>query len=69
MPKKKLFEVVVPVTRASGEQIFRVEAETAEQAKALVEAGDLDCYEEHLAVETVADQEEWEVADITKYKS
>jgi hypothetical protein len=58
------YRVTVPVTRASGEQEFRVEADSPEEAKQKVLRGDVPVYDERLETESVGDVTEYEVEDL-----
>lgn len=57
----KTYTVIVPITRASGQQTYTVEAESPEDAKKLVNTGNIECDSEEIEVENVAGIDEWEV--------
>lgn len=61
---KRRWRIRVPVERASGEQVYEVEAATAEAARALYDRGDCgECVCEELQVETVGEPEIEEITE------
>lgn len=63
MTRKKLFEVIVPVERASGTRYYRIRADSLEEAMHIYQAGDAECKEEQLEAETLGEPEFTEIEE------
>lgn len=51
------YEIIVPITRATGHRVYEVEASSPEEALALYHQGDVDFVDEVIDVEDVGDPE------------